>query len=309
MSKLIKAGLRRYFTSVLFWVASIAVFLLARFAREELLAYGSMDTTRILFVFFIYVILFGWNIGREYEEGIFKNKIIAGHSKAKIFFSEMILAYIVSSIMFLIFAVVFLVKFMYVAELMEVNVSIRICISFFLINLSMVSFIVTISMLLSHRGLSIMMNIIVVLGFVICVTVVGSILSEEKYVRIAEYKTIEEIDEYGNVDIYRQEIEGSEKMVYNIDYVGGMKRKAYEFVYNTMPAGQVVENFAFLSNYMDYRYYNYIVLPMMARGEYKIEEISKKDNYSLNVNIAFSIGVMCFLNLLGSSVFRKVELK
>lgn len=308
MSSLIKAGLNRYINSVMFWISFIAVGFIAKLTREETELLG-FNESRIYTVFIIYAVLLAWSIGREYEEGIFRNKLVAGHTKTKIFFSEMILGNIICGILFFLFAIVFVSKYWFVIKLIPVMASVKVCVNFMLINITAVSIIVTISMLLSHRGISIIMNIVFILGSAMCIYEVADILSQPKYTTVYEIEYYEVVDEIGIVHTEERIVEGSEREVFNPSYVDGVKRAAYQFVYNAMPAGQINENLYYLMMYWDYHMYNYYYLPAIANGEYDNNYISKEDDSKLNVNILFSIGMITSLNLIGFATFKKVEFK
>lgn len=66
-------------------------------------------------------------------------------------------------------------------------------------------------------------------------------LSQPQYYE--QYETInsEWIDEDGNIRYREEKVEGSEYLVDNPTYVGGVKRIIYETVYNLSPYGHIID--------------------------------------------------------------------
>ena len=76
MNKLLRAGIRRYLTSKVYWSVVVATLFFGWLTSSES-ELSSMDSSSVIIEFALFAILASWNIGREYEEGIFRNKIIA----------------------------------------------------------------------------------------------------------------------------------------------------------------------------------------------------------------------------------------
>ena len=85
MIKLLRAGVRRYLHSVVFWLASIVTVAVA-----VLCANGArnfyLEDFYIMIEFIIFAVMISWLVGGEYDEGIFRNKVISGHTKVSIFY-------------------------------------------------------------------------------------------------------------------------------------------------------------------------------------------------------------------------------
>ncbi len=98
MYKLILAGLRRYTHSTLFWICS-AMSLAAGLFCGTLYEF---DPYLYLLPLLICAVLISLTIGREFSDGIFKNKIAVGHTKGRIFLSETILSLAAATLMHLL---------------------------------------------------------------------------------------------------------------------------------------------------------------------------------------------------------------
>ena len=90
MAKLLRAGIRRYLHSIIFWLAFIATAAIACICATEAKKYGVEDIYAVI-GFLINAILIVMSVGREYSDGGFRNKVINGHTKGNIFISELIL--------------------------------------------------------------------------------------------------------------------------------------------------------------------------------------------------------------------------
>lgn len=81
MIKLLRSEARRYFKNVLFWLGIAALLICGLyFGTLE-----NLDVTYHLVVPIVMAVLISLIVGREYSDGGFRNKIISGHSKGKIF--------------------------------------------------------------------------------------------------------------------------------------------------------------------------------------------------------------------------------
>ena len=94
MFKLLHAGFHRYFKNLMFWIGLAATFICGLicsiFSRELYL-----EDVYILAEIVIIAVVISWIVGREFDDGIIKNKIIFGHKKIIIFLSEIILGVMV----------------------------------------------------------------------------------------------------------------------------------------------------------------------------------------------------------------------
>ncbi len=309
MSKLLRAGFRRYMTSKVYWTMVVATAFFGGLIGDNA-NIMSMDTSYVIIEFALFAIMISWNIGREYEEGIFRNKIIAGHTKAKIFVSELILAIGACMSLFVLFTVLFATKNTYVFNIMPTDAMIKSYILMILINISMITIFVTISSIMSHRALSVIFSIVLLYAMYWSTSEIRFKLIEEEYIYEYESEWVVLYDESGRIsNEYSQNIPGTEKKVYNKDYVGGWKRTWYEFIYHTFPTGPVMDCMNFYSNYLGYYNYSYNYKFRVEAGTYVKESIDKENNDMLNINIIYSLGVILFMTGSGCILFSKTDFK
>ncbi len=292
MSKLLRAGIRRYLMDVTFWMCMISTILIAKLTAEQTPTLG-FDEMYIYLMFGLFIVLISWNIGKEHEEGTFRNKIIAGHSKVKIFISEMLLAWMAILVLFVTYSLVYMQGTKYILDIMPTEIMVKLYIGFMLANIAMVSLIVTITTLLSSRGMSAIINIVFLVGVLIAIQEVEPIIQSVEYEIVAEGEFIDFTYTDGTVGRKYVIKEGTEKKIYNPDYVGGWPRLGYELFYNSMPACQMHEYIVFSSEYWD-------------GNDVQVRE---EDYKMMDTNIYFAIGVAIFMTGLGCFVFKRVDMK
>lgn len=144
------------------WIA-VAVTLFSGFVSGMNARHGAFDESYVGLQFFVFAVLISWFIGREQEEGIFRNKIVVGYTKKEIFISEIILAVVNCSALFLMHAVMMALCNMYVFTLFPTDVLIKVFIGFWLLNIVMVVALVTFSCLMRRRAIVGIVNILFVI--------------------------------------------------------------------------------------------------------------------------------------------------
>lgn len=309
MSKLLRAGFRRYLTSKVYWTMVVATIFFGWLTGQES-ELASMDSSTVVIEFALFAIMISWNIGREYEEGIFRNKIIAGHTKAKIFMSELILATGACMSLFVLYTILFAMWNTYVFNIMPTDALIKSYILMILINVAMITIFVTISSIMSHRALSVTFSIVLLFAMYWSAGEIGYKLAEEKYIYECETEWVVEYDEYGRIRTeYSQTIPGTEKKVHNKEYVGGWKRKWYEFIYHTFPTGPVIDNIDFYFQYLGYENYVHNCKRQVEAGTYVKQPIFKEQDDTMNKNVIYSLGVILFMAASGCILFSKTDFK
>ena len=103
MRVLLKTNLRRYFTHPLFWLAML--FSAGAGVMEVYFSLGSdlflmLDDFTFLLVLFAQAILLAVIVTSQYKDGVFRNKVIAGNPKGRIFLAELLAALPVSAALF-----------------------------------------------------------------------------------------------------------------------------------------------------------------------------------------------------------------
>ena len=97
MSKLLKAGLYRLKKEKLFWGFIIVSILVAIYVLT-MLKVSTLDSIINEYLYFIglmIAIFVSVFVGKEHAEGLIRNKLIVGHSRANIYLSNLIISIIV----------------------------------------------------------------------------------------------------------------------------------------------------------------------------------------------------------------------
>ncbi len=277
MIKLIHAGIRRYLRSVLFWFAVIATICNAAWCGYYTKCWY-FSTTCIIIELIIFAILISWLTGRELNEGIFRNKVISGYTKAKIFFSEIILGTGACLLLFLIFAVIFTAYNSYVFTFVTFEVLTKIFIDVLLINLIFAAISVTLSCLIPHMAASIIINVVfaVLLIFISCS--MTSIIYQTEYVEAGD-------ENY----TYEEAVRSTNDSV----------SKVYKFIYHVLPYSHIV----------DYSYLSEDWFGSNAPDTHTTQIAIYNDARTANTNLIYSIFVLVAICGIGALCFSKNDLK
>ena len=111
MIKLLKAGFFRLKKDVIFWLFIFLTIGMAGFTLFRYLSVEGAYLDKILNEFIMYIGLFiaifvSIFVGKEYGQGIIRNKIIVGHSRISIFLSNLIISIVVSLLCELIYLII-----------------------------------------------------------------------------------------------------------------------------------------------------------------------------------------------------------
>ena len=90
MKNLLRAGVRRYTYNIVFWLSIVFTIVVSVLSAKNTREFYFDDFYCIL-IFFAFAVLISWIVGRENDEGIFRNKVVSGHTKGQIYISELIL--------------------------------------------------------------------------------------------------------------------------------------------------------------------------------------------------------------------------
>lgn len=313
MIRLLRAGIRRYFSNIIFWIAVILTL-----GLSVLMSYQARnafyDDGLVIGQMMINAIMISWIICREYKDGVFRNKIIIGHTRENIFMSELILAIGFTLVMYFIGAIIYLVFNNYQIPLIPASVMIKMTIDYVLSNMVLTAFLVTTSYLLSHQVVVIVVNILIILGMFIVVNPLQVGLSQSQHIEMYETVNTEWIDDDGNIRYKEVKVEGSEYLVENPSYVDGIKRIAYEFVVNVAPYGHLYEYAEFSIDWFGYDVWiNNPTEGLTGEEQWQliIEDNVITDDYlkNLDINLIYSCITLLVISSIGYIGFRKKEMK
>lgn len=308
MSKLLYAGIRRYLKSIIFWLAVIATAAIAvdfgYWTRNKYI-----DDVYFLAEFIVLAILFTWLVGREFDEGVFRNKMICGHTKGTIFFSELILSEINCIFLFLIFSGIFVAFNGYIFSNIPANVLIRIFIGCLLSNMAFTAIFVTISCLIPHRAIIAVINILLIFGITFVSNDIDYSLSNEKYNIVYDTETKETVDEYGEYIEEEIEIPGTERKVINPNYVDGWKRSVLKVAYRIMPISYIEDSVMRTYNCFGYNdEYRNNGLTYEDDPNTKFS-ITREDNKALSVDLVYMPILTLVITAAGYALFRRRDFK
>ncbi len=245
MSKLLRANFKRLWKSRVFWIGILYTFGIGFLAsttpyRESLEIEGyhpHFDNylyTNCMFMSIVCAVFIGLFIGTEYSNGTIRNKIIVGHTRSAVYFSNLI----VSTVAVIIMHLTNIVTIVLIGGTLTGNREMPISYLFTLGLISIVTliamcaFFMLISMLIKSKSNASVIAIIISFVFLLSAMVIYSSLKEPEY--YSPYAVMY-VDESGEV------IEEKGTMQKNTHYITGIKREIYEFMYDFLPGCQMLQ--------------------------------------------------------------------
>ncbi len=308
MSNLLRAGVRRYIRNIVFWLALVTTCVVAVIsavnARESY-----YDDFYCMVVFISLAVAISWLVGRENDEGIFRNKVVAGYNKGQIYLSELILGIGTCLVMFLLFAGIFTAFNSYVFAKASVVVCLGIFADALLVNVCFGVILITVSCLVSKRAIVAIVNIILVLALIFASYSVQGIVEQDEYYTEWDYEETVVTDEFGT-HVSSTPIEGSEHQVKNPEYIDGPVRTVAETLYNILPYGHITEYCYLTNDWFGYEYFD--LLPeenVTWETSGKDLTLSKEAILDIYENLIWSVALNVAVCALGFICFRKKELR
>lgn len=313
MTKLLRACIRRYAHNSIFWIAvvlTLGIAVCVSFSAR----YTFYDDAMVSAQMVIHAIMISWVVGKEFKEGIFRNKAIVGHSKGNIFLAELLSGVGIAFVLYLLYAIIFVAVNFYEVPLLPTSLVVKIFVDYVLLNMCLVAIFVTVSCLLSQQTMIVIVNITFVLLMIIGSQRLYAGLSQPQYYELYETKNSEWIDEDGTIRYREEKIEGSEYLVENSTYVGGIRRDIYETLYKLSPYGHVVE---FVYFNMDWHGYDYFMSNpadgMTGEETWELvisdNEITEETIEKFDANLIYSCILLVIVSGIGYIGFRRKELK
>ncbi len=281
MIKLLRAGYRRYFRNILFWISLFAFAVLGIASGVRVKEDARLDDVYVIIGFLIYAAFLSLMIGREFSDGGFRNKIASGHTKGTVFASECIVALSVCFILSLASVCVFLLfnasAFGHILQ----EVLIKSAIGYIFLIISMVTMIFIVSVLISKKAAAAVFALLLVFGSYLAAYELDSALSCPEYQMEAVL-----------VDGMVQFNEGKIK---NPDYIDSPVREKLTFAFNIIPIGQAME-------------YNSMVVPLFDPLNV-IASVDEESAKTLNTLPLYSVGTSLVLLAGAYVLFRKKDIK
>lgn len=239
MLKLLRAGFFKYVKSTAFWVSLIcaAACGVLCWLTRELDIFIDVSEVLSIVVYVICAAMISLNIGKEYSDGTFRNKIIVGHTKTNIFLSEMIIGLAACTLVYLVFAASFSAVCAERVFGIAPAVLIRIPAAMLLASLGLSAMIVLISMLCTNKSVALIVTLAVMLVMAIAVDVAGTVLwrSEMHTEKYIPHAVIDEITGEPIID----PTNGGYVMATEADpdYISEPTRAVLTAIYDILPAG------------------------------------------------------------------------
>ena len=308
MSNLLRAGIRRYVRNIVFWLAIIATIVAAVICAVSTRQHY-FDDFYCVIVFTALAVVISWLVGRENDEGIFRNKTVAGYTKGQIYISELILSVGTCIVMFLLFAIVFTAFNSYVFTKASFEACLGIFIDSLLVNICVAVVLTTVSCLISKRYIVAIVNIVLVFAMLFASYGVQGIVDQDEYYTEWEYKETVITDEFGTY-VSSVPIEGSEYQVKNPRYIDGPVRTIAETIYNILPYGHITEYCHITNDWFGYEYYDlFPEVNLTWETSDKDLTLSKEVVWNIYENLIWSVALNIAICALGFICFRKKELR
>ena len=313
MTKLLRACVRRYTHNTIFWIAAvITIGLGISIAHSTRMTY--YDDALVIAQMLIHAVMISWVVGKEFKEGIFRNKVIVGHSKGSIFLSELICGVGIAFVLYFLCAVIFVAFNFYEVPLLPAALIVKIFVDYVLLNMCLAAIFVTISCLFSQQAIIAIVNIALVLVMTTASQRLYAQLSQPQYLERYETVNTEWIDEKGNIRYREEKVEGSEYNVDNPTYVGGVKRDIYDTIYKLSPYGHIIEFVYFNMDWHGYEYFlNNPVDGMTGEDTWELiisdNEITDETIETFSSHLMYSAILLIATSAVGYISFRKKEFK
>ena len=281
MMKLLRAGYRRYFSNILFWIALVASAILGVASGARLKESAMLDDMYVTLGFLIFAAFTSLMIGREFTDGGFRNKITSGYTKGKVFFSEYIHALSACLIFTLVTAgtITLMNPSAYGNILPELLI--KSIIGYLLLIVSMVTMIFVVSILISRKAISAVLALLLVIGLYSAAYEIDLALNRPEFQR----EMVQREDGMWELT------EGTEK---NLNYIDSPMRENLTFIVNVIPIGQAIQ-------------YNEWVAPLF--NPLNIRILIGEEEKLLNTMPFYSLGTTIVLLAGAYVVFRKKDFK
>ena len=279
MTKLLRAGIRRYIKSSIFWITLAGLMLLGILGAAENGPQASSDDLYLIGFMILLSAMIALSIGREFGHGAMRNKLVTGYTKSQLFLVEWLLATVLCVLLFLVSALPFLILNYPILKTIPTEALVKSVVGLFLGTLVVITACVTICCLIHRRAVSVVVVLLFIIGLL--------------FLSIYIYDQLER-PEY--LDIYISNgalLEESSKP--NPAYISGFRREVYLFLHHINPFGQIIEYANILSPYFT----PHVVKLSIPEEEMRI----------LNTAPVYSLGAMIAAVCCGYGFFRKKNIK
>ena len=280
MIKLLRAGFRRVFKSVIFWLGLCASFLLGVIAALNTRSCEYLDDVYIMPFFVIIATVISLLIGTEHSDGALRNKIAVGHSRSTVYFADLIVLIAFSLLASLVYLGVFSILMIGHTGTFPTYALGASAVGFVLIALSYTVILVSVSMMISQRAVNAVICILLVLATVFVIYAIDDALGHSQFIEIVTNVN------NGNFETIKEE---------NPRYIGGVKREILQSIEWFIPYGSMTE-------------YMKIINPCFWEYNIVLNLTPEKESH-LKILPLYSVVSLITAGTLGWYFFRKKELK
>lgn len=239
MRKLISADFYRLKKDWGLWITAAAMFALSLFKIIDSAIFNNKDVVEVkltlndcmfellTFIGMAFAVFISLFLGKEFSDGTIRNKLIVGHKRENIYFSNYIMCLVGSLFIYAMMLISGFIGIVFLGK-WQGNISqmiIYIIMGVF-ITASISAFLTLLGMLVTNRAVNAVFSIIIALVLSIIASVFYSGLSEPEFTREFISMTMDSVQ-------YGPEIP-------NPSYVSGFQRQIYEFLIQFMPQGQSI---------------------------------------------------------------------
>lgn len=239
MTNLLKANFYKMKKNKFIWIASIlSVIVAIYYIRDNYNVYHDflsyVDINSLMFNYLpVYIIvssiLISTLLGFDYSNGSIKNKIVVGHSRFKIYISNLISTYLIILTIYLIYVLIICLSGIFLFKNLTFNFEFLLnIIILLLIILSYSSISVFITMTINNDIVSPVLNVLNSFILIIISFILLSVLSEPKYLHSDNGIYIND----AGIEVIDTE---------NPMYIKGSKRTIYEIIVNILPTGEAFQ--------------------------------------------------------------------
>lgn len=241
MRKLLNSGIRYICKSKLFWLELLffvgfsAFIVIANYSPTVQSSEAPLYLDDVFHIFyqmmaFAFAICISMTVGTEYSDGVIRNKLIVGHTRRDIYFSALLLHVLSSLFMIVIHGVVSygLGYLLFGGFQTDFSQFVYMIVCSTLANLVFVALFVSISINSSNKALTVVITLVLYIAVIYLTSFIGARLSAEEMT-------------YDGIKILPDGTMQLGEMVKNPNYVSGMRRSVYEFIYDLIPTGQIIQ--------------------------------------------------------------------
>ena len=276
MINLIRGELYRYRHKKFFWITLAASLLsgivfgvsVTGFSTGRYTDRGNFDDMFLVPAAVILCIFISLTIGREYSDGVIRNKLIQGKSRLQIYGSKLLVSIGVSLVLSMLFLIGFsIVSVKQTLPYLNGGILLRAGLAFLLMHGVWATLFTIISIVIPHKEIGSILNIALIIAVMFGCYQLEFVLGQPEFIQDTSVETIEmtpeevaqvnagtfegsyawDEDDNGVLTYYKTVENHGEKSP-NPRYVSGGLRTAIELIDNTLPHGQINQYVAYLQS-------------------------------------------------------------